>query len=167
MVLDPLSALSVAASIVQFIDFGMKLISKSRELAKSSSGALVEHEEMLAASIRLKDLDDGLQYSLTVLAIRKKKLTEAEVALREVSQECKAMATEFIQTLHGYFVEPGHTVCKSFRMAFKAAWNKEGIDAMRQRLNDQRQQLSLNILIVIRCFALLAPIHTYILTQRQ
>jgi hypothetical protein len=104
MVLEPLSVLSVAASIVQFIDFGTKLISKSRELATSSTGALVEHGEMIATSNRLKELDDGLLTSISVLAAKKKGLTEAEAALRDVSQECRDMAAEFTHTLSGYCV---------------------------------------------------------------
>lgn len=150
MVLDPLSALGVAASVVQFIEFGAKLISKNRELSRSSTGALVEHGEMIAASNRLKELDDGLLKSLAVLAAKNKKLTESEAALRDISQECRDMAAEFSQTMSMYSVEPGQNTYKSFRTAFKAVWNKEGIEAMKQRLNDQRQQLSLNILIVMR-----------------
>ncbi|OCT51420.1 hypothetical protein CLCR_07983 [Cladophialophora carrionii] len=149
MVLDPISALSIAASVVQFIDFGTKLISKSRELARSSTGALVEHGQMKAASNRLKELDDGLLNSLSILTAKKKKLTEAEAALRGVSQECRDMAVDFSHALSRYSVEPGQNAWKSFRRVFKAVWDKEGIEAMRQRLNDQRQQLSLNILIVM------------------
>ncbi|EXJ58421.1 hypothetical protein A1O7_05846 [Cladophialophora yegresii CBS 114405] len=133
MVLDPVSALSIAASVVQFIDFGTKLISKSRELARNSTGTLGEHGEMIAASNRLKDLDDGLLKSLSILTAEKKKLTEAETALRAVSQECRDMAAEFSQTLSEYSVEPGQNAWKSFRKVFKAVWDKEGIEAMRQR----------------------------------
>lgn len=38
--MDPLSALSVAASIVQFLDFGSKLIRLKKELADNTGGRL-------------------------------------------------------------------------------------------------------------------------------
>jgi hypothetical protein len=41
--MDPLTALSVAACVVQFVDYGTKLLSKGRELYKSADGALWEN----------------------------------------------------------------------------------------------------------------------------
>ncbi len=44
--MDPLSALSLASTIVQFIHFGIKLLSSSVELHKFSRGVLKVHEEL-------------------------------------------------------------------------------------------------------------------------
>ena len=146
---SPTDALSIAAAVVQFIDFGIKITAKSRELASSSTGVLVEHKELLTASNRLADLDGGLVHSLSFFR-EGRKLTQAEAALREVSQECKDMASEFTQTLNGLFGTADQNSFKTFRQAFKAVWHKDGIEAMRQRLDQQRQQLAINLLIVMR-----------------
>lgn len=54
MPIDPLSALSVAASIVQFAEFAGKIVSKGKELYSSTSGALRENEETESATERLQ-----------------------------------------------------------------------------------------------------------------
>lgn len=56
MPLDPLSALSVAASVVQFVDFARKIVSKGKQLYKSPGGALRENEQTETATKRLQDL---------------------------------------------------------------------------------------------------------------
>jgi hypothetical protein len=48
--LDPLTSLSVATSIVQFIDFSSKLVSKASELRTSATGALIENFELEAVA---------------------------------------------------------------------------------------------------------------------
>ena len=56
MPLDPLSALSVAASVVQFLDFGNKIVSKGIQAYKSNDGALIENAEIEEATQRLAQL---------------------------------------------------------------------------------------------------------------
>ncbi|KAF8851727.1 hypothetical protein BDZ45DRAFT_808104 [Acephala macrosclerotiorum] len=43
--MDPLSALSLASTIIQLVDFGSKLLSKSVQLYKATNGTLKAHEE--------------------------------------------------------------------------------------------------------------------------
>lgn len=58
--MDPLSALSVAAAVVQFVDYGTRLVSKTRELYKSTQGALTTNIELEAASKRVQYLTTPL-----------------------------------------------------------------------------------------------------------
>lgn len=44
--MDPLSALSLAGTIIQFADFGSKLLSESLQLYKSSRGTLDANEQL-------------------------------------------------------------------------------------------------------------------------
>lgn len=52
--MDPLTALSVAGTIVQFADFGCKLLSGYRELYKSTSGTLAANEEIELVTVDLQ-----------------------------------------------------------------------------------------------------------------
>lgn len=54
--LEPFTALNVAANIVQFIELGIKIFAKSNELYKSASGRLPEHRELESASQSLEIL---------------------------------------------------------------------------------------------------------------
>jgi hypothetical protein len=51
--LDPLTALSLAGNIVQFVDFSTKLLAKGHELYKSADGTSVGYSELEAIA---KDL---------------------------------------------------------------------------------------------------------------
>ena len=61
--MDPLPALSVAGNIIQFIDFGVRLLSKARELYKSPDGTLAVHDEITLITADLKALMKKLRQS--------------------------------------------------------------------------------------------------------
>jgi hypothetical protein len=44
--MDPLTALSLAGTIIQFVDFGCKLLAEGKELYKSTTGILTVNEEL-------------------------------------------------------------------------------------------------------------------------
>ena len=152
MVLDPLAALSVGASVVQFVDFSSKLISKATELYKGSRNALIEVQELHDVSRRLIRLDENLFGTRRALRAhnKQKNLPPAEEALQQVSLECTKMAAEFIDTLDKLLAPSEHKAWKSCRQAFKAIWNKDGLEAMQRRLSQQREQLVIHLLVVIR-----------------
>ncbi len=64
MPLDPLSALSVAAAVVQFVDFSAKIVSKGKQLYKSPGGVLRENEQTETVTKRLQNLAQNLKTSL-------------------------------------------------------------------------------------------------------
>jgi hypothetical protein len=66
MPLDPLSALSVAASVVQFADFAGKIVSKGKELYTSPSGALSENEWTETVTKRLQASTHNLYNSFQI-----------------------------------------------------------------------------------------------------
>ena len=59
MVLAALAALSVASSVVQFVDFSVKVISKGNKYYRSTDGALVENTELVATVETFRRLNDG------------------------------------------------------------------------------------------------------------
>ena len=61
--MDPLTALSLAGTIVQFFDFGRTLITDARDLYTSSSGTLTANEELELVTANLQALVLKLQKS--------------------------------------------------------------------------------------------------------
>jgi hypothetical protein len=59
--MDGLSALSVAASVAQFIEFTCSLVTKSKEIYTSAHGASVQQVEMEAAIKRLVELSERIK----------------------------------------------------------------------------------------------------------
>jgi hypothetical protein len=64
--MDPLTALSVAGNIIQFVDFSYKLISSSYKLYESASGALVENLELEAIAESVLELNVKVKDSLGI-----------------------------------------------------------------------------------------------------
>lgn len=60
MVVDPFTALSLAASIVQFVDFGTRTASKISELYNSASGLTQNQDEILESAQRFEKLAERL-----------------------------------------------------------------------------------------------------------
>lgn len=54
--MDPLTVLSLAGTIVQFVDFGRTLITDARDLYSSSAGTLTANEELELVTADLQAL---------------------------------------------------------------------------------------------------------------
>jgi hypothetical protein len=164
MIIDPVTAFGLAVNVLQLLEFGGQLIAKSRELHSSSDGYMVEHREILTASRRLYslqlELTDSLQliskkstgkaHGLLILQTGPDKLTHAEQALKAVLEECEGIAQDFSQALEKFAASPGQHKWKSYRSAFKALWNKDGLLAMQRRLSQQREQLVIHLLVIVQ-----------------
>ncbi len=98
MVLDALAALSVASSVVQSVEFSVKVISKGNKYYRSADGALVENTELVATVETFCRLNDGLTKSLWGLLQAKPMSNEAK-ALQSVAQNCVDSALTLIETV--------------------------------------------------------------------
>jgi hypothetical protein len=87
--LDPRTALSVAAEVVQFVNFSITTVSKSHKLAMSSKGQLEEHEHMEAAAKRLRDATQRVDRLLTASPE-----SDPDLALKTICNGCKDVSNE-------------------------------------------------------------------------
>ena len=140
---DPLSALSVVAAIVQFVEFSSKLISKSHELHKSIDGASLGHVELDTIAKDLQELNGRLSSTA--------KSRGGEDTLARLSEQCSGVAGELIATL-GKLKVGGHSNrrWKSFRQALKCLLYKSEVDDITARLQHLREQVNLHVLVSMR-----------------
>ncbi|OCL11281.1 hypothetical protein AOQ84DRAFT_272155, partial [Glonium stellatum] len=143
--LDPLTSIGLASSIVQFVDFTSKLVSKAREIHQS--GSTVEHDELEHVTRDLGDVSDRIQHFDT------QPLSTLKQSLKALAKQCNELATKFLSTLSNLKAEDRQTHWKSFRQALKAAWGKAELEDVATRLRSYRGQLSLHILVSLRARA--------------
>lgn len=62
--MDPFSALSIATSVAQFVEFGCSLVSETRQIYNSLDGATVSQVETSLAAKRLLKLSERMKSSL-------------------------------------------------------------------------------------------------------
>jgi hypothetical protein len=148
MVLDPMTALSLAANVVQFVDFAGKIVSKGRRIYLSENGALPKNLELevvtndllrLAQSLR----NDGLSTGT---------LNDEEKSLQAMSDECSKIAEELLRRLEKLKIKSDakQRGWKSLRQALKSVWNKEELDELSERLLQFRDQLQFHILVSMK-----------------
>jgi hypothetical protein len=149
--LDPLTALSVAGNIVQFIDFSTKLVAKGAELYNSAYGASIGHAELEVIVNDLQELNSRLQPSPLTPDTVKNTWTAEDTALHKLTEQCSTVARELLQALNKLKVEgTSNRRWKSVRQALKGLIKKAEVDAIVQRLQHFRDELNLHILVSMR-----------------
>jgi hypothetical protein len=145
--MDPLSALSLASCIVQFVDFSSKLISKGHLIYSSANGALIENLDLEVVTCDLSQLT-------TRLGLHEKAIccTKEDQNLEDLASRCSALAKELLDKLDRLKVDDDvkNRRWKSFRQALKTVWSKKDLDEIAARLAGFRSQLELYILVSLR-----------------
>jgi len=145
--MEPLSALTVACAVVQFVAFGSRLVGTGIEVYRSTDGApeevveiesLAAHAEQLsrklASSRRTQILDTGAR---------------DEVKLRELSSRSEALANEIVVILSNIRGEP-HKTWSAVRTAVQLKWNEGKIKSLQGRLDAVKSEILLQLLCMMR-----------------
>lgn len=147
--MDPLSAVSVAAAVIQFVEFGRKVVSKGSEIYNSVQGASIDHVQSEAAARNLVQLNEALKASLHSSRCYDEQENEA---IRDICNGCISTAKELIARFNKLRVGNGQTGrrWKSLRQALKSVWSKGEIDAVAARLEAYRRELDTHVLVSLR-----------------
>ncbi|KAI9660945.1 MAG: hypothetical protein M1821_009272 [Bathelium mastoideum] len=153
MVVDPLSALGLAGNIIQFIDFGSKLISQSVEQYRSAVGTSTQYLDLEALTQSLQSVAKGLRDSIAGPDKSEIK-TKDELALRQLVQSCQSVAADLINILDDLKINPkAHGLnrrAQSLRQAFRSVGADEQIKGLERKLEVYRSQLSLYSISITR-----------------
>ena len=138
MALEGLAALSLAGNVIQFIDFGCRLFSKSRELYRSSDGDLAENVELEDIANSLITLSERLTDGSAQMSLQ----SEDHVSLVSLTKNCTSVASELLRTLDELKVKEPQKKWRSFRVALKRIWSSKKIEDMSKRLDTYSTQLN-------------------------
>jgi hypothetical protein len=146
--MDPLTTLSVAGTVVQFVDFGSKIIRGGIEVYKSANGKLLFHEELEFITRDLTALTTKLSRPLR--PTNPTALTKTETALEKLCDSSNKAAEDLLLRLDKLKIEGEHRAWKSVRHAIKASWAQDEIDTVLDRLSRFKEELELHILVGLR-----------------
>jgi hypothetical protein len=147
MVLDPFTALSVASSIAQFVEFGAAIISKSYEIYRSPDGMSVHTGDVEKVSGNLIILCNGFSEYLY------NAVDTQEQGLRQTAVACKDIGDELLKAISHFKKEKGnkrHLKWRSFRQALASVMNHDKIEGLKKRLDLYRGQLVLHLAAFVR-----------------
>lgn len=146
---DPVTAVALASSIVQFVDFSSKLLSKSHQIHRSATGTLVEHQHLETTTTDLLQLQSKLQLSLRPESATGE-LTNDERALDSLSRSCVGLGNELLEKLQKLKISGNRKQWKSFRQAFKSIWSKKAVDGLSWRLKGLREEMDTRMIVHLR-----------------
>jgi hypothetical protein len=152
--MDPLSALSLSGTIVQFVDFSGKLLKDGRELYRSSTGSLAVNDELELIVADTQALIAKLQGSIfesrTSAELNFQNVEEFASSFAKICDEATKIAIELATRLHNLKVREGSRVWSSVYRAVKAAWSAEELASLAKRLSSLREAMETRILVSLR-----------------
>jgi hypothetical protein len=144
-----MDALAIAATVVQFIDFTSGLVAQGVEIYQSSSGRLLEHEELERITSSLSETTAKIQECFASQR-RRRELTHIEKQQEKIGLDCQQVADELLQILDQLKLQKEKTKWRSFRQALLAMWKEKKVNALEDRLERFRRQMVLIILAALR-----------------
>ncbi|KAI1136555.1 hypothetical protein F5Y05DRAFT_96938 [Hypoxylon sp. FL0543] len=143
--MDPFTAIGLAGNIITFLDFGYKLVSASKDIYTSASGASTYNDDLSYTTEQIQQLTASLKVAKPVAT-----LSKHELSLLQVARDCEGVSDELAKLLDELKArKPG-----SKREAFKAAmrdWRKKNQkDNLELKLDRCKQQLNLELVNLSR-----------------
>jgi hypothetical protein len=150
--MDPLTAFSLAGTIIQFIDFSSKILGGARHVYKSASGELSANEEMRVITLDIRAMVSKLQSRVQPnTAIR---VTPVEEPLCSICDRVELVATELLDKLEllqvGGGVKGPRRAWKSLNQAIRSAWNREELQALLEKLKTLKHMLESVVMMGFR-----------------
>ena len=147
--MEPLSAFALASSVLQVVEFGVKVISKATEYRKSDNAYLPEHGNLRGIAESLNSMNNGLYASLERQTASEQPEAE-ELHLIETNKECLRISKAFVVCLDDLKLKDKRTTFDSLRMSLRALWRKDKIENMEKTVSQARNNLNIALLVFIK-----------------
>jgi hypothetical protein len=153
--MDPISAIGIAAAIVQFAEFGYKLVAKTRIVAKKASGQNVEQIELATVSYDLGQLFDGVESKIEQGASQQKVDQDdigsgaSSQTFVRLCQECRDIRDELQSLFQSWRPGKSRMDLESLRLLLRRAFDIDKIDKLAGRLKEVRQQTMIALLCLL------------------
>ena len=157
--MDPLTALGLSASVVQFVNFASELMSKSKEIYTSTKGCTDKVLSLETVYSQLRDFSSSLERSsqkdLKLEAVEKKTdFIKHVFAINDLSASCKKDCDRLLDVLRKLQGGDGaKNRWQSFTLALKTVWRRNEITDLEQRLHHIQATLTLHICALTRCMS--------------
>jgi hypothetical protein len=151
--MDPLSALSVAGTVVQFVDFGTKLLKAGKDLYKSSTGVSATNAELETIATAIQSVLDKLRQSSEtsqVFGPLTNIENEAHLSFDQICNGVASIAEELLRKLQTLKVQNRrHRKWESVRKALKSMLSENEVAGLLKRLAIFKDALNTQILSML------------------
>ena len=140
--MDPLSAIGLAGTILQFVDFSSNLIAGTYEVYKSAEGTTAENADISAIVGDLYLLSDDLDFDLLGS-------TKHEKALKILAGKCRELSESLIVIVERLKVSGKSSTWKCLRVKMAALRKSQEIEYIERRLREYRSQILLRLTLML------------------
>jgi hypothetical protein len=146
--MDPMTAIGLAGSIVQFVSFSHEFVSLGKEIYKSSAGVREQSIELDTMIQDLSAIHESLLQSWSTDPTRRSK---QENNIASLVTQCEPIYKELQGVLAGLQVQgDDRRKWKSFCKALKSVWKEDQINNLEKRLHRLQQQIDSHLITDIR-----------------
>lgn len=136
MTMDPLTAISLAACVVQFVDCGLKFVSTAVKIHRNGSGALAENDE-------LDHIVNAAQHQAKLIANAS---SPEDDTLANILKDCVSLSMELEQSLQDAKGSGTRkTLAKSVTTAVRTMLESNKIKELEARFNRVRDQVCFHL----------------------
>ena len=147
--MDPLTAFSLACSVIQVVNYSLNVVVKCREIHKD--GASSENKEVESMAKQLTDLFIELDSANAVVKPGSmQQIYHDDQDIRNLAQQCSETAKELVTQLQKLKIHGQPRKRDVLRKTVKVIWKKSAIEDIERRLEQYRRTLDTRILINLR-----------------
>jgi len=134
--MEALAALSLASAVVQFVDFGSRLVSKTNNLREN--GFSKEGADIKAAATTLSRLGDELKASFSATS-------PEEEEMADLATRCEDIAGQLLAVMRKIEKDASvqQTAWQSFRQAIRMVMSKDELKELTERIGLIRETMNL------------------------
>ncbi|KAI0545230.1 hypothetical protein F4679DRAFT_485867 [Xylaria curta] len=147
--MDPISAVSLAGTVVQFVTFVQSILSKTSEIHNSALGKPADLANILSVYEHLQSFSAKFssQSSQALHLASKNTDDELEIsALVNILQATKADCDQILELVNKLNIKQGPSRrWKSFKVALELVWNRTEIEELDKRLQRTQSAVTLHI----------------------
>lgn len=149
--MDPITAIGLAGSILQFITFASSLISEANEIHNSTSGSSVQTTNTQEAYARLEELSKKLASSSREDSLlqpfgESRNYDGNIVAINDLADLCHKDSKRLLDVVSRLTLQDAsRNRWHSLHMAIKTAWTRKEIAELEQRLHNTQATLTFHL----------------------
>ena len=148
MVLEALAAIGLAGNVVQFVSFSMQLFSTASSIQRSCVGSVQGHQDVETITQKLQQCCERIASAHS--SEDQQLELQHHQSLVKLAGECEAAAIELISAIQQLKAKKPNSKWSSFMAALATIWQQSQINDMEKRLDSYRQQLNLELALLLR-----------------
>ena len=142
--MDPFTAFSLAGTIVQFVDFGGKIVITALKIYRSPSDTTQDGLDAKKVADSMSTLKSKIESGLS------RSSTTTDKHLLDLGGQCFDIANDIIEVFRSPNMSQIPSARRAIKQALRLAWKKEDIETLKERLASFREQLEFHILVDLR-----------------